>query len=82
MMPAMPLLGGFPEKLGLSFCCFYMNALIRSGRKDLYLRHLRLDLLVLVPSGTHIGKVPAVLGNSGSKGCVPVVGMSGRAGVV
>lgn len=66
MMLAVPLLGGFLEKLGLSICCFYMNALIRSGREDLCLSHLRLDLLVLVSPGTHI-KSPLYLGTVAPK---------------
>ena len=64
------------------FAALILNVLIRSGREDLYLSHLRLDLLVLMSPGTDIGRVPSVLGNSGSKGCVPVVGTSGRAGTV
>lgn len=43
-----------------------MNVLIGSGREGLYLSHLRLDLLVLVSPGTHIGRAPSVLENSGS----------------
>lgn len=70
-----------PRSWNCPFCCSYKNVLVSSGREGLYLNHRRLNLLVILSPGTHTGRVPFVLRNNGSKSCIPVVGMRGRAWV-